>query len=390
MKDYKRLVSYIYNYENGIKRNNVGYARVESKNGNCKVTIRIKAPSINGEKVKVYFFKRDGYSIEGIFLGEMLIRNGIGYFRLVTDSNNIMDSTYEVNDIGGIVIYISSKRYYATEWDDKPVTQEMVNGSLLIPRDAKLEDEETKTLEVDNQDDEVTETLDIDSKEDDVAEVLNVESEEEEVAEELDVDSEEDDPAKASDIEGEDDKVTETLKTDNEEEEDIERIKTDSEEKDIAKTLNIEKEVDKTIKSTNRENQAMYDNRRKNKWRRFEEHPKAFKIYNKYPKMYPFEDNEVAWCVRIEPQDIGALPMENWALGNNSFLLHGFYCYSHLIFARINDKNGIQYILGVPGIYHNREKFMAKMFGFDFFKSIKRKELKTGEFGYWYTPIYFS
>ncbi len=427
MKDYKRLVSYIYNYENGIKRNNVGYARVESRNGNCKVTIRIKAPSINGEKVKVYFFKRDGYSIEGIFLGEMLIRNGIGYFRLVTDSNNIMDSTYEVDDIGGIVIYISSKRYYATEWDDKPVTQEMVNGSLLIPRDAKLEDEETKTLEVDNQDDEVTETLDIDSKEDDVAEVLNVESEEDEVAEELDVDSEEDDPAKASDIEneddevaelsdvdnddkaktsdiegeddnvtetsdieGEDDKVTETLKTDNEEEEDIERIKTDSEEKDIAKTLNIEKEVDKTIKSTNRENQAMYDNRRKNKWRRFEEHPKAFKIYNKYPKMYPFEDNEVAWCVRIEPQDIGALPMENWALGNNSFLLHGFYCYSHLIFARINDKNGIQYILGVPGIYHNREKFMAKMFGFDFFKSIKRKELKTGEFGYWYTPIYFS
>ena len=31
MSNYKRLVSYMYNYESGIKRNNVGYARVESK-----------------------------------------------------------------------------------------------------------------------------------------------------------------------------------------------------------------------------------------------------------------------------------------------------------------------------------------------------------------------
>lgn len=88
-------------------------------------------------------------------------------------------------------------------------------------------------------------------------------------------------------------------------------------------------------------------------WLEFEEHPKALKIYN-------------------------------------SFLLHGFYCYSHLIFARISDKTGIKYIIGVPGIYHNREKFMARMFGFDSFKSIKRKELRTGELGYWYTPIYFN
>ena len=33
---------------------------------------------------------------------------------------------------------------------------------------------------------------------------------------------------------------------------------------------------------------------------------------------------------------------------------------------------------------------MAKMFGFDSFKSIKRKDLRTGEFGYWYAPIYFN
>jgi hypothetical protein len=122
----------------------------------------------------------------------------------------------------------------------------------------------------------------------------------------------------------------------------------------------------------------------------FEDHPVAKKIYQSYPRMYPFEDNEIAWCVRIEPQDIGLFPMEAWILGNNSFLLHGYYSYRHLIFARINDKNGIGYILGVPGIYHNREKFMAKMFGFENFKCAKRKAQRTGEFGYWYIPITLS
>ena len=55
MSNYKRLVSYMYNYENGIKRNNVGYARVESKKGQCKVTIRITAPSIEDENLNVSF-----------------------------------------------------------------------------------------------------------------------------------------------------------------------------------------------------------------------------------------------------------------------------------------------------------------------------------------------
>jgi hypothetical protein len=119
----------------------------------------------------------------------------------------------------------------------------------------------------------------------------------------------------------------------------------------------------------------------------FEDHPLAKRIYNGFPRMFPFEDNEIAWCVRIEPQDIGMLPMETWILGNNSFLLHGYYSYRHLIFARMNYKNGYFYIIGVPGIYHNREKFMARMFGFENFKCVKNRERKTGEFGYWYIPV---
>jgi hypothetical protein len=117
------------------------------------------------------------------------------------------------------------------------------------------------------------------------------------------------------------------------------------------------------------------------------ENPIAMNFFNHYPRIYPFDDNEVIMCVKIEPKDIGYLPMDTWALSNNSFLLHGYYCYNHIIFAKMKDRYGSRYILGVPGIYHNREKFMARMFGFDYFKSIRKRELKQGDFGYWYLTV---
>lgn len=111
------------------------------------------------------------------------------------------------------------------------------------------------------------------------------------------------------------------------------------------------------------------------------------KLFNSYPRIYPFEDNEIKRCVKIEPKDIGALPSDMWALSNNSFLLHGYYCYHHLILAEIKDRYGCRYIIGVPGIYHNRERFMARMFGFENFKSIRKRDLRQGDFGYWYLEI---
>lgn len=331
MSNYKRLVSYMYNYENGIKRNNVGYARVESKKGQCKVTIRITTPSMEDENLQVYLFKRKGYSIEGILLGELPVKKGLGQFRTLTDSNNIMNSSYDLDEVGGLVLYHSDGKYYASEWDDKPITSEMVKGIFIRAENLEKPKEKAKISVIEET---IEETI-VEVKEEVKEEVI---------------------------------------------EEAIEEVPEDISSKDV---------------SPHQENIAS-ENIREQRERKvtpslaFEEHPKALKIYNSFPKMYPFEDNEIAWCVRIEPQDIGNLPMENWSYGNNSFLLHGFYCYSHLIFARINDKTGGRYIIGVPGIYHNREKFMAKMFGFDSFKSIKRKDLRTGEFGYWYAPIYFN
>ena len=111
------------------------------------------------------------------------------------------------------------------------------------------------------------------------------------------------------------------------------------------------------------------------------------KILDQCPGMYPFEDDSVEACVRLEPQDIGRMPIDCWSYGSNSFLLHGYYSYRHLILARVKPAEGNRgvYILGVPGTQHSREAFMANMFGFRDFKPIREGNEGTSDFGYWYT-----
>ena len=104
------------------------------------------------------------------------------------------------------------------------------------------------------------------------------------------------------------------------------------------------------------------------------------KILCSFPTMHPFCEDAIEGCVRIEPKDIGCLPMSEWSLSGNRFLLHGYYCYRHLIFVKGNDR---RYYIGVPGIYHEKEKKQAAMYGFCEFLTIGEFEKTTGAFGYW-------
>ena len=90
---------------------------------------------------------------------------------------------------------------------------------------------------------------------------------------------------------------------------------------------------------------------------------------------------------KIQRQDLSRLPRREWRIANNSFLLHGFYNYHHLLYIEENDKIWI----GVPGIYHEKEQMAAKSFGFPEFRRMTEADLELSEeetntyedFGYW-------
>lgn len=112
------------------------------------------------------------------------------------------------------------------------------------------------------------------------------------------------------------------------------------------------------------------------------------RLQNQYPKVLAFDYIHDCEILTIKPQDIGILPRENWVYGNNSFLLHGYYNYRHLILARLENPGGEpRYLLGVPGHYFSNEKNLASMFGFPHFVLAKKQPEEDGRFGYWYTDL---
>lgn len=94
---------------------------------------------------------------------------------------------------------------------------------------------------------------------------------------------------------------------------------------------------------------------------------------------------------KIKRQDLSRLPRKEWRLANNSFLLHGFYNYHHLLY--IEDEGQIW--IGVPGIYHEKEKMAANSFGFTEFRRLMDVDINLNEnerdtyedFGYWCRQI---
>lgn len=99
-----------------------------------------------------------------------------------------------------------------------------------------------------------------------------------------------------------------------------------------------------------------------------------------YPHIRPFNDERE--YLSLSPSDFVLFPESYYRAANNSFLLHGFYNYKHLILTRVERRSEVRYYLGVPGNYYEREKQVAVMFGFESFEC-DREPAKTGDFGYY-------
>ena len=78
---------------------------------------------------------------------------------------------------------------------------------------------------------------------------------------------------------------------------------------------------------------------------------------------------------KIQRSELSILPRRCWNLANNSFLLHGYHNYHHLLLV---EEDG-RYWLGVPAIYSPREARAAELFGFPQFTKTYVDQLELDE-----------
>ncbi len=121
-------------------------------------------------------------------------------------------------------------------------------------------------------------------------------------------------------------------------------------------------------------------------------------ILDTYDRIHPYGDSRV--YVKLAPKDFIILSSSCQHLVNNSFLLHGFYNYRYVILGK--NENSFEesssegydasarttedYLLGVPGVFYEREKMVALMFGFEAFEC-EGGDPKPGDFGYYLRKV---
>lgn len=103
-----------------------------------------------------------------------------------------------------------------------------------------------------------------------------------------------------------------------------------------------------------------------------------------YPHISPFHDERE--YLSVGPNDFVILPGKYFKMANNSFLLHGYHNYKHLILKKMEYRGETRYYIGVPGNFYDREKQVAIMFGFESFESLE-EPAQTGDYGYYLMRI---
>lgn len=429
LTENKRFVSYMYQYHKDEKQNNTGYTRVETRGSQCKIFVHINIPKGEGMLYKAYMFYRKPGKYRFAYLGNMLVSNGVSELKIKSEVFNVMNSDIPLEDMCGVIVYRDRNSYIACEWDGEPLNHTIIDHIENLDLQVSVTSDAKPTVEVYAEKVEESTSKSINEEEvmpelsaseviikeisSESLECINVEVEEksaEQMDEGVGIEENQSDVKEEITLE----KASMDLQNCNEmfqsdmyrncafynernaEDNTYRNLHYQKVEQVESQNINNSKEnclvdvdcIEPTYQTCGNVLQATTCNScDKSRGRQFECHPIAQNIFRKFQRVYPFEDNEISECVRIEPQDIGLLPIDTWVLGNNSFLLHGYYTYHHLIFGKIPTQTGLIYIIGVPGVYMNRESFMARMFGFEYFKCCKNKEERHGEFGYYYMPV---
>ena len=122
MSEYKRVVSYLYKYEQGNKGENAGYVRIDVRKGDLKLLIHTQdKKALKGKEFQVYLYYRDGEKLKGVYGGSLTFHQGESEFRRETKEASLFDSGHSLDKMGGLILYYNKDLAYGTEWDDRPI-----------------------------------------------------------------------------------------------------------------------------------------------------------------------------------------------------------------------------------------------------------------------------
>lgn len=365
---WNRFISYIYRYHRNEKCENAGFIKFQKAGNKARINIGMKDMMFKGEMTyDVYLYLETlEYGSENemtsneqqitipamIQIGKMRMKNGRseGFFEI--DWNNVKNSEKPVTAWNGIIIYGKGQGdMFCSSWTDNIVNYEKAymwskvqyepqNNVINTENYGEIQQSEKQKYREYDRDDQ-----DIMLPEQEQAEIKQTEQHQ----------------------------LEQYQAQQNRSEQERLELKQAKRTEDAIKIAEQISEVEQSVSDTDALSRIM-------------------NTHEKLPALFVgAEDGGMIECVKITPNDIGLTDMANWHLGVNSFLTHGFYNYKYLLFGRLalpEDEGHPAYLIGIPGVYTSKEKYLANMFGFDRFCPVENNnKYRTGRFGYWITGL---
>ncbi len=116
MSDYRRLISYIYAYEGGIKGKNIGFAKLEARRGQCKIQVSVRNVYMGNQDEGVFLLAGD----REILIGKIFLRGGAGEFRTSVAYGDVAGSGVSLEQCYGLTVHSMDDTWYSytTIWED--------------------------------------------------------------------------------------------------------------------------------------------------------------------------------------------------------------------------------------------------------------------------------
>lgn len=425
---YDKRIRYLSYYESDIKLQNAGYVKFQVRDSLCQMIIFVKGPRLMGSgEAAVYLLSRnrkesDGDSfytgsrdsrLQKHLLGNLSIRGGQGHCAVRLDAENMADSGLRYDEICGVKIMMHEYQYLESQWsvvnsmperqksgesgtagyrlrkeqnggcvaeeEEAPVEVNLIvtpvsersrcvsnaaadNGQSISPPDQGVlendADKEQNACGAENEDD--------GNSTEDGPQIIVITGEPAENTQGSDEDS----------MQG---MLEREIRRENAAAEILQAEQTESKEQHELPTgeeQTLEEEIITGMRSAENggeesEAQLTEQELQPDKWEQ---------LRKTYPIVHPIREEEE--YLKITPKDFVVFTEKYQELVHNSFLLHGYYNYKHLILGRKEKDGRVLYYLGVPGTFHDREKSVAVMFGFEAFDG-KREPAEKGDFGYY-------
>lgn len=414
-----------------MKTKNVGFAKIEARNGQCRMSISVKgAYECVGRELTLYGYGKKNGEFILVPIGQIPVKNGVGEAVFGKKEDDLSGSGLGLTFLQGLFLRSGrhARKAYLTAWDDMlitisrlqqaPVAGEETEGQKSVAgketegqkpvagEQAEKQAEEPRTRQPEASEipwgmreirldtgcaEEEKQELHKETGELRAAELELLKKEEKKQVSEAYVVTEHEEHERKPDQPHEQDAVTEAVESEPVTGEAVVAeaaaaaepavtapFETEAPAAEPAVTAPFEAEAP-AAEPAGRMPDPFY----------FREGLTELPLWDSLKRIMPRKRvlSEEGWEVlQIQLQDLGRLPRENWPYGNNSFVLHGYYQYRYLILARRMREQKTpgearwQYIVGVPGIFKPQEKFMAAMFGLPEFK---RADSREENFGFW-------